>query len=147
MREYVRQTHITSIFLSVNNCFSLCMSNYFHHVLFISLTYLIICNIIRMFKLFCLITSVEVQTKFVNHRNLEGNCIYIFIVILSFNKIETTPIFYSHSCFKKNKQTNKLGWVGCPLPNRTGREKLLLKLFRYRVQTLKSGAMGLCWCG
>ena len=53
-----------------------------------------------MFKLVCLITSVKVQTKFVNDRNLEGNCIYIFIAILSFNKIESTPIFNSHSRLK-----------------------------------------------
>ena len=39
-----------------------------------------------MFKLVCLFTSVKVQTKFVNHRNLEGNCIYTFIAVLSFNK-------------------------------------------------------------
>jgi len=37
MREYVRQTRITPIFLLGNNWFSLCMSNYFNHVLFISL--------------------------------------------------------------------------------------------------------------
>ena len=79
--------------------------------LFPYLTYLIICNIIRKFKLVRLITSVKVQTKFVNHRNLEGNCIYIFIAVLSFNKTETTPIFNSHSRIKNktNKQTNLVG--------------------------------------
>ena len=87
-----------------------------------------------MFKLICLITSVKVQTKFVNHRNLEGNCIYIFIAVLSFNKTETTPIFNSHSRLKTNKQTNKSGWVGCPLPNERGREKLLLKWFGYECR-------------
>ena len=63
-----------------------------------------------MFKLVCLITSVKVQTKFVNHRNLEGNCIYIFITILSFKKTETTPIFNCHSRLKQKKQIG-LGWV------------------------------------
>ena len=49
-----------------------------------------------MLKLVCLITSVKVQTKFVNHRNLEGNCIYIFTAVVSFNKTESTLIFNSH---------------------------------------------------
>ena len=97
--------------------------------LFPYLIYLIICNIIRMLKLVCLITSVKVQTKFVNHRNLEGNCIYIFTAVVSFNKTESTLIFNSHFRYKKKKK-KKSGWIGCPLPNRTGREKLLLKWFR-----------------
>ena len=82
-----------------------------------------------MFKLVCLITSVKVQTKFVNHRNLEGNCIYIFITILSFKKTETTPIFNCHSCLKKKK--SKSGWVGLgrvSITQRNGKRKIVGKV-------------------
>ena len=64
-----------------------------------------------MFKLICLITSVKVQTKFVNHRNLEGNCIYIFTAVVSFNKTESTLIFNSHFRYKKKKKKIGLDWV------------------------------------
>ena len=99
--------------------------------LFPYLTYLIIFNIIRLFILVCLITIVKVQTKFVNHSNLEGNCIYVFIAILSFNKIETTPIFNSHSRLKKNIYIYIYIYMGLglvPITQRDGKRKIVAKV-------------------
>ena len=96
--------------------------------LFPYLTYLIVCNIIRLFILVCLITIVKVQTKFVNHRNLEGNCIYAFIAILSFNKIETTPIFNSHSRLKNIYIYIYMGLGPVPITHRDGKRKIVAKV-------------------
>lgn len=66
--------------------------------LFPYFTYLIICNILRKFKLVCLIAISKVQIKYIHNKKLEGDLFYLFFIA---NPI--LFIFFDFQLFKKKK--------------------------------------------
>ena len=67
--------------------------------LFPYFTYLIICNILRKFKLVCLIAISKVQIKYIHNKKLEGDLFYLFFIA---NPI--LFIFFDFQLFKKKKK-------------------------------------------